>query len=282
MDGVRAMKALARDLNIGKSLVRVRMGKPVVKDIPLLIRALSIRDDYTRSQAHMWLVKLAGADHGTEAAGWSDWWQRERPGLLRHEADETAAGVLFARLRDAVMRGRWGTAVECLTPGARAGLTSREFVSNMVDRRQDLRAAFRDARVAEARVAGDRGGLRVQWGEVGFGVKELPLVRELGRWYFDALPWSGPLVECSTRDGVHTRAPVRRSKRKWGWDPVAVQMAAALLIAFVVGVVIVVERCGIPSLVPLVMLLAAVPVALLLRRLLSRPRFKRENGKLVH
>jgi len=276
------MKALARDLGIGKSLVRVRMGKPVVKDIPLLIRALSIRDDYTRSQAHMWLVKLAGADHGTEAAGWSEWWQRERPGLLRHEADETATGVLFARLRDAVMRGRWGTAVECLSPGARAGLTSRELVRNLVDRRQELRAAFRDAKVSEARVAGEGGGLSVQWGEVGFDQTQLPLVRELGRWYFDALPWSGPLVECSTPDGVHTRAPVRRSKRKWGWDPVAVQVGAVLLIAFVIGVIVAVKAHWVPPLAPLAVLVAAIPVALLLRRLLSRPRFKRENGKLVH
>jgi len=276
------MKALADSLDIGKSLVRVRMGKPVVKDIPLLVRALRINDDYTRAHAHMWLKKLAGVDHGTDALAWREWWQRERPKLLRQEADETAAGVLFSRLRDAVMTGHWGTAADALSGDARDGRAARHLVSEMVERRQDLRTAFRDAKVSAVTVVGESGTVNVDWGETGFERDELPVVRERGRWAFTAEPWSGPLVERPASEAVHAHAPPRKTRRKRGPDSVTVQMAALLLIALVMGVVLAVKVYGVQPLTPLVVLLVAVPVALLLRKLLSRPRFRRDRGKLVH
>jgi len=218
MMAVQAIKQMEKSMHngIGKSLVRVRLGKPVVKDVPLLIRALEIDDDFTRENARMWLAKLSGQDYGDDVARWEAWWQAERPRLKREEADEHAAEFLFASLRQDVMTGRWSDVRLTMARELRKGMSAADLAAELKAHKRDLRAVFRDAKITSLDLGATEGIITVDWGEVGFESKELPIVREGPEWRFAERPWTGSLVrrrETEEKE-LHYHRPGRRPKHE--------------------------------------------------------------------
>jgi len=218
MMAVQAIKQMERSMHnaIGKSMVRVRLGKPVVKDVPLLISALKIDDEFTRENARMWLAKLSGQDYGDDVAKWEAWWQTEKPRLERVEADEHAAEFLFASLRQDVMTGRWSDVRLTLRRELRKGLGAADLAAELKEHKRDLRAVFRDAKITSLDLGATEGTITVDWGKLGFDSKELSIVREGPEWRFASPPWAGRLVrrEKTKEKEVHYHRPGRRPKHK--------------------------------------------------------------------
>ncbi len=215
-----AMQAVVRLSNnimgsVGGGVVHLHMGKPVVKDVPLLISALKIHDQATRDDAHMWLTKLAEADLGLDPVAWENWWALEKPRLERKEADESAAQGIFDRLRNDLVLGRWDDVHGTLCRGLRVRRSAQVLAEELQAAKQMMRAAFRDASVLELKLEKAKGVLEVDWGKRGFETDQLDIIREDGEWRFATVPWQSNLITRRTDEPkLHYHKPGRQFHAK--------------------------------------------------------------------
>ena len=182
-----------------------------LSDIPMLIKALRVRDFEVRRKAHQTLCRLADRDLGQAPEAWSRWWAREGKSRRGERDHKDAIGRRFERLKSDLMAGDADAVILNLSdrPRVRAGYEG--IMVWLRTHKRDLRAAFRDARVKETTVNGDRATMEVSWGRVGFALKRLDLERVGGEWKFAVLPWGEKLVRMDVPKFRHNpnAAPIR-------------------------------------------------------------------------
>jgi hypothetical protein len=170
-------------------------GLPTVRDVPVLIRALSMRSrGPVAEEAHAALVWLAGKDLGREAPAWQEWWEREGAALVRREDQAAAARRAFLEVKRAVLTGRWNEIHAALRAELRRELSPVELSRQTICTTPALRGVYRDASVREVILDEEAGRLVVDWGGLGFDFEEIGLVREEDGWKLGRVPWSEKLV----------------------------------------------------------------------------------------
>lgn len=189
-------------------------GLPTVKDIPLLIKALSLNGPGIADEAHSALVWLSGGDLGREARAWSAWWKTYGAELARREADEKAARDLFLNVKRDILTGRWDAVGRALSAKLRGRARPDELQKFLVGSAALLRKVYRDARVRELRLDGDSGTLAVDWGKSGFEFTETEIVRQAGAWKFARAPWGRRVVRQAQAEVKTNGIPLRAHYRE--------------------------------------------------------------------
>jgi hypothetical protein len=224
-----AFKNMSRDLDkaaVGFGGVRLKhSGRPKTGDVPLLIKALSVRAPGVAEDARASLVHLAGTDYGPDPAQWQAWWRsraRQRPAV---DDDLAEARALFSGLRNGFLSGDLHAILSTFSK-ALLRRWNRENLGRFLRRSEvPLRKAYRGARVRGLRSRDPRGSLVIDWGDWGFDFSGLPLVLEGGRWKVAARPWSrrvvrtGRAVEAGKRTGTGSASPGARASNEKvrGW-----------------------------------------------------------------
>jgi hypothetical protein len=183
-------------------------GLPSVKDIPVIIKALAVREPGVADEAHSALVWLTGIDCGRDQRAWHDWWREHGPEMARREAERKAAEDLFLELKRDVLTGRWNRVHATLCAGLRSRIGGDELEGFMRRSAAVLRGVYRDAKPAGVKVKGSEARVTIDWGEVGFDFREIGLVREDGGWRFGRLPWGKKAVRQPRK--VETWRPAER------------------------------------------------------------------------
>ena len=135
-----------------------------------------------------------GSDLGPEPGPWEEWWEEKGAALRARHDEQVCAARSLRRFRAAVLEGRWEDAASLLADPAR-GLEGNEITGVLAERKRDLRRAYRDARVVDVELVGERATLTVDWGKSGFESRELELVRVGDQRRFASRPWSGRVVK---------------------------------------------------------------------------------------
>ncbi len=233
----RAFTILAKGMKEALGLwgkVGFHKGLPTVKDIPLIIKALSVHQQGVADEAHKTLVGLSGQNLGREPGAWEAWWEEHKNVLSRQEAAEKAAEGLFSGLQRDILTGRWETPHGMLSKELRNDVPLEDLRRNMMDSARILRTAYRDARIKDLRLGEGRGTLVVDWGASGFDFWEIGLVREGEGWKFNRLPWGTSLVDRAPEPVATYELPPKRRRRRAAfrsgafWGIVLTQIGGAI------------------------------------------------------
>ncbi len=244
-----AFKRMSSDLDraaIGFGGAKLKHGgRATTGDVPLLIKALSVRVPGVAADARAALTKLAGKDYGPDPARWQSWWRSREPEVGANATDLEEARLLFARLRGGFMGGDSRAVLSTFSSALRVRWGLGRLEKFVRASEAPLRRAYRDATVTAVRVDGNRGSLVIDWGEWGFEFAGLPLVLEGGRWRVAARPWARKVVRTQRlADGTICAGDLRRPRgdcaseaRVRGWTERASRRrwasAATMLAVFV-------------------------------------------------
>jgi hypothetical protein len=216
--------------------VAFHKGLPTVRDVPVLIRALSFREAAVREEAHRSLVWLAGRDLGREPRPWLAWWKRRAEEVRQEES----VRKLFLHLKRCLLTGSWDAIRGRLSARLQREHSAESVRHCLEDSARALRAVYREARIQAVRIKGPTGMIDVDWGGYGFEFRRLPVVCENGSWKFDRLPWDSGAVRQSPRPVRANKLPIRWFRRRrsvfasrFSWLLLMLSLMLLVAVAFV-------------------------------------------------
>jgi len=168
-------------------------GTPTIRDLPLVIKALSFKDRAVAEEAHGVLVALCGQDLGYDPQPWQEWWQQRGQEMIRLEAQSKEAEEFFLKFKRDILTGQWERAGRSIAEEAmeEASLEGGgQLASRMRDSATALRKVYRDAKVSGVRLEPvGQATLEIEWGQLGFSFNEIPLLYGENGWEFARMPW---------------------------------------------------------------------------------------------
>jgi hypothetical protein len=196
---------------------------PSVKDIPLIIKALSVGDSEVAGEAHSALAWLTGVDLGHQPQAWLDWWRKNGPQLARRERLRKEVTDLFLEIKSDILTGRWECVHAQLSSDLRKKYSTAKLSGFLSKSAVGLRKVYRDARVAEIWDTATEAILNIDWGKLGFGFHEISLVLEEGQWRFARLPWGKtirkqPRMIRTWKTEEKSRLPVKKAYSRKALD----------------------------------------------------------------